>query len=187
MDFVIGLLKVQSEVNVLQVIVNRLTKIVYFLPIKGTISIDQLEKLYIRENVRLHGMSKMIISDRDTNFMLTFQKSLHRLWGIDLAFSIAYHPYIDSQIDKTNQMLEDMLRAYCLDHRLSWVEILSLVKFTYNNNYQTMIQMVSYEVLYGKRYHSPLHWDKLDERYALVQSLRLELTQKMIDGVQLIR
>lgn len=65
MDFTIRLLKVQISFNILLVIVDRLMKLMHFLPVKGTTSINQLEKLYVREIVRLHV-------DRNTKFVSTF-------------------------------------------------------------------------------------------------------------------
>lgn len=80
----------------------------------------------------------------------------------------------------TNQVLEDMLRVYYLDYRASWVKMLALVEFTYNNNYQAIIQIVPYKALYGRRCHYPFHLDKLGKKNILAQSFRLKLTQKMI-------
>lgn len=80
-----------------------------------------------------------------------------------------------------------MLRVYCMDHKAGWVKMLPLVKFVYNNSYQTTIQITSYEILYDKSCCFPLSQDELGERDSLVQSLGLELTQRMIKYVQLIR
>ena len=56
MDFVMGLPRSQWGHDSIWVIVDRLTKLVYFLPIRATDSVDTLSRLYIREIVRLHGM-----------------------------------------------------------------------------------------------------------------------------------
>ena len=60
-------------------------------------------------------------------------------------------------------MLEDMLRVCILDHKGSWEEHLPLVEFAYNNSYQASIQMVPYEVLYGRPCRSPLCWTEVGE------------------------
>lgn len=52
-----------------------------------------------------------------------------------LAFSIAYHPQTDRQIKRVNQVIEDMLRACCLDQGVCWTDVLPLIMFTYNNSY----------------------------------------------------
>lgn len=72
MDIIIGLSRVQSRVNMLWVIVDRLTKTMHFLSIKNTTSTDQLGKLYVRKIIRLHDVPKMIVLDKDTRFVLAF-------------------------------------------------------------------------------------------------------------------
>jgi hypothetical protein len=52
-----------------------------------------------------------------------------------LNFSSAYHPQTDGQTQRTNQVLEDMLRACALKHGGSWDNSLPYAEFSYNNNY----------------------------------------------------
>jgi transposase InsO family protein len=63
--------------------------------------------------VRLHGVSKSIVSDRGSQFTAHFWERLHRNLGTNLIRSSAYHPQISGQTERVNQILEDMLRA-CL-------------------------------------------------------------------------
>ena len=65
MDFVMGLPRSQQGHDSIWVVVDRLTKSAYFLPIRATDSVDSLSRLYIRERVRLHGVPISIISDKD--------------------------------------------------------------------------------------------------------------------------
>ena len=92
MDFVVGLPKTTNIHDAIWVIVDRLTKSVHFLPIKVTYSLEQLADLYVKEIVRLHGMLKSIISDRDSRFTLAFWRSVQRAMGTKLKFSTAFHP-----------------------------------------------------------------------------------------------
>ena len=45
------------------VIVDRMTKIAHFIPIKMTYSLDQLAQIYIDEIVSLHVIPTSIVSD----------------------------------------------------------------------------------------------------------------------------
>ena len=65
MDFVVGLPKTTKCHDAIWVVVNQLTKSAHFIPIKTTFSLEQLADLYVREIVRLHGVPKSIVSDRD--------------------------------------------------------------------------------------------------------------------------
>jgi hypothetical protein len=57
-----------------------------------------------------------------------------------------------------------MLRAYILEHQGSWDQNLPWVEFSYNNSYQESLKMAPFEVLYGRRCHTPLNWIELGEK-----------------------
>jgi hypothetical protein len=68
-----------------------------------------------------------------------------------LNFSSAYHPQMDGQTKRVNQILEDMLRACALKDRKSWDKCLSNAEFSYNNNYQESLKMSPFKVFYGHK------------------------------------
>jgi hypothetical protein len=80
-----------------------------------------------------------------------------------LNFSSAYHPQMDGQTERTNQILEDMLRACALKYGKSWDKSLPYVEFSYNNSYQAGIKMTAYEALYGRQCRTPLFWSQTRE------------------------
>jgi hypothetical protein len=67
-----------------------------------------------------------------------------------LSFSSAYHLQTNSQTERTNQVLEDMLRACALKHGGSWDKSLPYAKFSYNNSYQASLNMSPFEALYDR-------------------------------------
>ena len=72
MDFVVGLPRTPSGKNSVWVIVDWLTKSAHFLPVNNTDSLGKLTRLYVKEIVRLHGIPKSIVSDRDPRFTSQF-------------------------------------------------------------------------------------------------------------------
>ena len=76
MDFVIGLPRTSQGLDTVWVVVNRLTKSAHFLPIRINYSIEKLAQVYIREIVKLHGVSESIVSERDPRFQSRFWRSL---------------------------------------------------------------------------------------------------------------
>ena len=150
MDFVVGLPRCQSGYDEIWVIVDRLTKSAHFLPMKNSDSIEKFAELYVKEIVRLHGTPVSIVSDRDPWFTSRFWPSLHRALGTRLHFSTAFHPQTDGQSERTIQTLEDMLRACVLEFKGIWDRHLPLMEFSYNNSYQSSIEMAPYEALYGR-------------------------------------
>ncbi|KAL5558610.1 hypothetical protein UlMin_034821 [Ulmus minor] len=128
-----------------------------------TFSLEQLANLYVQEIVRLHGVPKSIVSDRDARFTSKFWRSVQRAMGTTLNFSTAFHPQTDGQSERTIQILEDMLRACVLDFKGTWNRYLPLIEFSYNNSYQATIGMAPYEALYGRKCRSPVHWYETGE------------------------
>jgi len=137
----------------------------------------------MQEIVRLHGVPVSIVSDRDTRFLSHFWQSLQTSLGSKLKFSTAYHPQTDGQSERVIQILEDMLRACVMDFKGSWEDHLHLVEFSYNNSYQSSIQMSPFEALYGRKCRSPVCWDDIGER----KLLGPELITQTVDKVTQIR
>ena len=156
MDFVTHLPRTQQRHDAVWVIVDRLTKSAHFLAVQMTFALEKFCRLYIREIVRLHEVPVSIVSDRDPRFTTHFWKSFQKAMGTRLTMSTTSHPQTDGQFERTIQVLEDMLRAWVLDHKGSWEEHFPLVEFAYNNSYQASIQMAPYEALYGRPCRSPL-------------------------------
>jgi hypothetical protein len=72
MDFIEGLPRTQSGYDSIWVIVDRLTKVAHFIPIKTTYSGPQLAELHMSRIVCLHGVLKKIVSNRGTQFTSKF-------------------------------------------------------------------------------------------------------------------
>jgi transposase InsO family protein len=144
--------------------VDRLTNVAHFIPVKTTYSGPQLVELYMSRIVCLHGVPKKIVSDRGTQFTLKFWERLHETLDTQLCFSSAYHPQIDGQTEKVNQILEDMLRACAIQYGRSWDKSLPYTEFSYNNSYQERWKMAPSEMLYGQRCRTPMFWNETGER-----------------------
>ncbi|KAL0556808.1 hypothetical protein IC582_005325 [Cucumis melo] len=115
MDFITGLLRTLRGFTVIWVVVDRFTKSAHFVPGKSTYTASKWAQLYMSEIVRLHGVPVSIVSDRDARFTFKFWKGLQTAIGTRLDFSTAFHPQTDGQIERLNQVLEDMLRACALE------------------------------------------------------------------------
>ena len=160
-----------------------MTKVAQFIAVKKTMTLEKLTRLYIREIVTNYGVPVNIASDRDPRFVSRFWRSLHKTLGTKLNFSTAYHPQSDGQTERVIQILEDMLRASMLDFKEKWDESLPLVKFAYNNSYQSSIKMAPYEALYGKRCRSPICWEEIGER----KYIGPELVQQAEEKLRVVR
>ena len=77
------------------VIVDRLTKVAHFVPVKVHFGVEQLADLYVENILRLHGAPTCIVSDRGAQFVSKFWKTLHKAIGTKLDYSTTYHPQTD--------------------------------------------------------------------------------------------
>jgi transposase InsO family protein len=164
LDFIVGLPRTQSSYDSISVIVDRLTKLAHFIPVKATYSGPQLTELYMSRIVCLHVVPKKIVSDRGTQFTSKFWERLHETLYTQLRFSSAYHPQTDGQTERVNQILEDMLRSCALQYGRSWDKSLPYAEFSYNNSYQESLKIALLEMLYGRRCQTPLFWNETGEQ-----------------------
>jgi transposase InsO family protein len=163
--------------------VDRLTKIAHFIPVRTTYFGAKLVELYMFRIMCLHGVPKKIVSDRGSQFTSKFWEKLHESLDTKLNFSLAYHPQTDGQMERTNQILENMLRACALKYGKSWDKSLPYTKFMYNNSYQASIEIAPFEALYGCLCRTPLSWSQTGKS----QVFGPELLKDAEKQVQMIR
>ncbi|WVZ58084.1 hypothetical protein U9M48_008392 [Paspalum notatum var. saurae] len=160
MDFVVGLPRTQKGYNSIWLVVDRLIKVAHFIPVNTTYSGAKLAQLYISRIVCLHGVPKRIIFDRD------------------------------GQTERTNQIIEDMLRACAIQYGTSWNKCLPYAEFSYNNSYQASLKKSMFEALYGKRCRTPLFWNQTGEKQVfgpdIIQNAeqQLRIVQENLRGAQ---
>jgi hypothetical protein len=122
---------------------------------------------------------KKIVLDRGTQFTSHFWQQLHEALGTHLNFSSAYHPQIDGQTERTNQILEDMLRACALQDQSGCDKRLPYAKFSYNNSYQASMKMSPFQALYGRSCRTPLQWDQPGEKQVFGPYILLEAEENI--------
>ena len=183
MDFVTGLPRTQRQHDAIWVIVDRLTKSAYFLPVNVEDSLEKLAQLYVDEIVRLHGVPISIVSYRDPKFTSRFWPNFQAALGTHLHFSTTFHPQTNGQSERTIQTLEDMIRACVMGFKGSLDTHLALKEFAYNNSYQASIEMGPFEALYGRKCRTPVCWDEVSER----RLVGPELVQVTLEKVKVVR
>src|SRR3954468_2628572 len=106
MDFITGFPKIQKGNDAIFVVIDRLSKVAHFLPIRESITASKLANLYVSRIVSLHGAPVEINSDRGSLFTSRFWGSFQNAMGTHLSFSTAFHPQSSGQVKRVNQILE---------------------------------------------------------------------------------
>ena len=155
MDFVTGLPLFADwkgdSYNSILVIVDCLTKIVHYEPVKVTIDALGLAKVIIDVVVRYYGLPDLIISNRGAIFMSKFWSSLCYFLDIKRRLSTAFHPQTDGQTKRQNSTMEAYLRAFINFEQNDWAKLLPMAEFAYNNAKNTSIGHTPFELNCG--YH----------------------------------
>ena len=73
------------------------------------------------------------MSDHGSEFVSYFFHSLGTALDMRLHFTSGYHLEANSQVEQTNQMLEQYLHVYYNYQQDNWSELLALAEFAYNN------------------------------------------------------
>lgn len=133
----------------------------------------------MKETVRLHGIPKVIVSNRDSKFALNFWKGLFKSFQTNLKFSIAYHHQTHGQIERVNQVIEDMLRMHVIDIPFKLEDYLYLVEFSYNNGYHASLKMSPFEALYERKYNTLVSWDNLVDRLVIGLEMHKYVEEKI--------
>ncbi|KAI3465703.1 hypothetical protein Pfo_022366 [Paulownia fortunei] len=146
MDFVLGLPRTKRGRNSVFVVVDRFSKMAHFIACHKTDDASHVADLFFKEIVRLHGMPRTIVSDRDARFLSYFWKTLWGKLGTKLLFSTTL----------VNMTLSTLLRAIIQKNLKTWEDYLPHVEFAYNRCIHSATKFSPFEIVYGFNPLTPL-------------------------------
>ncbi|KAJ9505148.1 hypothetical protein QJQ45_012840 [Haematococcus lacustris] len=110
MDLITKLPSASHGFDAICVFVDRLSKMVHFVPCKESMNAKGFARLFVDNVFKLHGLPKDMVSDRGPHFHNTFWHHVQKLLGMRGSLSSSYHPQSDGQTERYNRVLEEMLR-----------------------------------------------------------------------------
>ena len=156
MDFIVQLPLTKQGHDAIVVFVDHLIKRAHFQPMHTSATAPEVAKIFFATIFKLHGLPRVIISDRDVRFTSHFWQALFKHLGTKIAMSTAFHPQTDGQTERLNRTLEEMLRAYATYRQDQWDEYLPAAEFTYNNSQQASTGFTPFELDCGQHPSTPI-------------------------------
>ena len=132
MDFILGLPRMTKGFDSIFVVVDRFSKMSHFIPCHKVDDANNTSRLFFRDVVRLHGLPRSIVFDRDPKFISHFWRTLWARLETKLKFSTSCHPQTNGKTEVVNRSLGTMLRAVMKGNHRSWDEYLPHIEFAYN-------------------------------------------------------
>jgi hypothetical protein len=181
MDFLLGLPRTKKGRDSIFVVVDCFSKMAHFIPCYKSDDASHIAELFFREIVRLHGVPRTIVFDRDTKFLSYFWKTLWGKLGTQLLFSTTCHPQTDGQTEVVNRTLSMLLRAVLKKNIKMWEESLPHVEFAYNRAVHSTTKFSPFQIVYGFNPAAPIDLLPLpvQERVNLDASKRADLVKKI--------
>uniref|UniRef100_A0A2N9I4D7 Reverse transcriptase n=1 Tax=Fagus sylvatica TaxID=28930 RepID=A0A2N9I4D7_FAGSY len=186
MDFVLGLPRSRKGRDSIFVVVDRFSKMAHFISCHKTDDATHIADLFFREIVRLHGVPRSIVSDRDVKFLSYFWKVLWGKLGTKLLFSTTCHPQTDGQTEVVNRTLSTLLRTIIQKNLKNWEDCLPFIEFAYNRSVHSTTDFSPFEIVYGFNPLTPLDLLPLpvNERTSLDGQKKAEMVKKLHESVR---
>ena len=155
-DFVLGLPRSKRGKDSIFVVVDRFSKMAHFIACHKTDDATNVADFFFKEIVCLHGVSRTIVSNRDTKFLSYFWKVLWGKLGTKLLFSTSCHPQTDGQTKIVTRTLTTLLRTLIHKNLKTREDCLLFIEFTYNMSFHSTTNMSPFEIVYGFNPLTPL-------------------------------
>ena len=133
MDFVGPLPRTPRGHDAVMVVVDKLTRYVYYLPLRTTSTAQDVFALLERHVLAERDWPKAIVSDRDSRFTSNFWEALWTGLATDLRRSTAFHPQTDGSTERANRTLVEALRSFVGPMQDDWDLLLPRLQIAAND------------------------------------------------------
>ena len=190
MDLITKLPETTRGNDAIIVFVDKFSKMVHYAATTTTCTAVEVARIFFDTVVKVHGVPKHIISDRDPRFTSRFWKQLWNLLGTELKMSTSHHPQTDGQTERSNRTLEDILRHYVGKQQNDWDDHLTAAEIAVNSSVHASTGFTPLYLNYGDHpffpTHIPLDTISNNTVYELMQQLQqnIELARSNMENAR---
>ena len=150
MDFVTGL-SLSADWNSdsydsILVIVDQLTKMVHYKPVKVTIDAPGPAEVILNMVVWYYGLPDSIVTDKSSFIFSKFWSLLCSFLRVKWRLSTTFQPQTDCQIKRQNSIMKAYLKALVNFEQNDWARLLPIAKFAYNKPKNVSIGHTSFKL-----------------------------------------
>ncbi|QRV79630.1 Transposon Ty3-I Gag-Pol polyprotein [Ceratobasidium sp. AG-Ba] len=164
--------------DMMLVAVDYATSMVRIIPTRQTFRAKEVAELMYENIYKIHGIPKVIVSDRDSLFTSTFWSESNRLMGVQTRMSSAYHPETDGATERANKTIGSMLRQCIKGRQSDWVRYLAGIEYAMNSSVSETTGYSPFYLNYG-RVPPPMVWETENE-YAGVRMFLLRQREALM-------
>src|SRR6185437_5426663 len=179
MDLITKLPETTKGNDAIIVFVDKFSKMVHYAATTTTCTAVEVARIFFDTVVKVHGVPKHIISDRDPRFTSRFWKQLWNLLGTELKMSTSHHPQTDGQTERSNRTLEDILRHYVSKQQNDWDDHLTAAEIAVNSSVHASTGLTPFYINYGDHPSFPTHMPFDSITNSTVHELMQRLQQNM--------
>ena len=179
MDFIMDLPPSANGNDAILVLVDKLTKYVHLVPTFKKCSAEDVARLFIAHIYQYHGVPKVLISDRDPRFTSAFWRAFCSRLQLKPRFSTAFHPQTDGQTERTNRVLEEVLRHFIDGDHKAWEDLLPLAAFAMNNAKSSSTGETPYYLNHGNHPATPISLGLPDGNLPNLDSVFQDMTSTL--------
>jgi transposase InsO family protein len=139
------------------IVVDHLTRMAHFMPCTESVTAEETATLFLKGVYRLHGLPRVLVSDRDPKFVNGFWQTLWRRLGTRLNMSSSRHSEMDGLTERVNKTFQQLLRCFCCYDGTDWSDLLPQVEFAYNASNALGIEHTPFEANFGFSHEEPPH------------------------------
>jgi hypothetical protein len=132
-DLITGLPVSVDGYDCIVTFVDKMSKMVHFIPCMSTIDAKGYADVFLRHVFRLHGLPGVIISDRDPRFTSQFWGEFSECLKMRLNMSTSHYAETDGQTERMHRTVEEALRHFVAYSQDKWSDYLPLCEFAMNN------------------------------------------------------